>query len=76
VLDGAFLVRRIVTVTGVVQNVVEERGFAFLSANGLQYFVHFSACPDVFWELQPGDKVTFTPTSGPKGPRAEDIKRA
>ena len=39
------------------------------------HFFHRSAVQDgSFASLRDGDRVTFTPTTGAKGPRAEDVR--
>jgi len=55
-----------------------DKGFGFIaSADGQEYFFHQSACRDVrFDELREGEAVTFEKGQGPKGPRAENVRRA
>jgi CspA family cold shock protein len=60
--------------TGIIQRIVEDRGFGFLLADGTEYFFHHTALDNCgIKALQRGDQVTFLPSNGPKGPRAEDI---
>jgi CspA family cold shock protein len=63
--------------TGTIKRTT-DRGFGFIAApDGVEYFFHQSACNGTpFDALQEGDKVTFTVTQGPKGPRAEDVTPA
>jgi CspA family cold shock protein len=54
-----------------------DKGFGFIKdAGGQDYFFHRSA---VFGEgmenLREGDSVEFTVGQGPKGPRAENVRR-
>jgi CspA family cold shock protein len=61
---------------GSVTRVVLDKGFGFIRAdNGRagDYFFHRSGCRCSFDTLGAGVRVTFTPTDGPKGPRAEDV---
>lgn len=60
--------------TGTIKTLVTERGFGFILADGLEYFFHRSAAPD-FETLNRGASVTFRPTLGSKGPRAESVTR-
>lgn len=69
--------------TGTIKRLVVDKGFGFiLGADGTEYFFHQSALADPrsptrgFDALQEGDSVTFDPTLGPKGPRAEHVERA
>jgi CspA family cold shock protein len=54
---------------------ITDKGFGFIAAgDGSEYFFHRSSCQGVrFDDLREGDRVTFTPTQGPKGPRAENV---
>ena len=59
---------------GTIKRIVGAKGFGFLSAdNGQEYFFHTSGCVD-FGALKEGQAVTFVPSTGPKGPRAEDVR--
>jgi CspA family cold shock protein len=62
------------TRTGTVKSLHPEKGFGFLiDEGGVEYFFHRSACPD-FDALSRGMAVRFTPTDGPKGPRAAAVE--
>ncbi len=63
---------------GTIKRLVSEKGFGFIEASdGGEYFFHQSACSGVrFDELREGQAVTFDKGQGPKGPRAENVKRA
>jgi CspA family cold shock protein len=62
--------------TGIVKKLVKDRGFGFIrSDDGKEYFFHTSGMTKGrFDDLLENDRVSFNPTEGPKGPRAEDVK--
>lgn len=47
--------------TGIVKNIVSERGFGFIKDQKKDYFFHFSNMvdPEKFKQLEVGDKVEF-----------------
>ena len=53
-----------------------DKGFGFIdSGNGEQLFFHNSDLEGVsFDDLREGQTVEFTEGSGPKGPRAENVR--
>ena len=52
-----------------------EKGFGFIKGESGDVFFHHSAVLDgMFDELQEGQKVEYEEGSGPKGPRAENVK--
>ncbi len=59
---------------GTIKRLV-DRGFGFIAAeDGKELFFHMSAVEGVtFDSLREGQKVSFTPGEGPKGPRAEEV---
>lgn len=62
---------------GTIKRLVKDKGFGFIAdGSGAEYFFHRTAAAFEFDELVEGDAVTFTPSSGPKGPRAEAVERA
>jgi len=63
---------------GTIKRLVSDKGFGFIAAgDGNEYFFHQSACTGVsFNELREGQAVTFDQGQGPKGPRAENVRRA
>ena len=52
------------------------KGFGFITTqSGTDMFFHMSNLDGVrFEELREGQKVSYTEGSGPKGPRAENVK--
>lgn len=61
--------------TGKIKTVM-ERGFGFImSEDGREFFFHRSALTNQYdWDdFKPGKQVTFEPTIGEKGPRAERV---
>ena len=64
------------TINGTVKRLVREKGFGFLlGQDGKEYFFHQSACAAVpFDSMREGQSVTFEAGTGPKGPRAENVK--
>jgi cold shock protein len=65
------------TVTGTIRTLRVDKGFGFIKDDaGKEYFFHQSA---VYGEgidnLREGDSVEFEVGQGPKGPRAENVRR-
>jgi CspA family cold shock protein len=63
--------------TGTIRSLRVDKGFGFIKdASGKEYFFHQSA---VYGEsidnLREGDSVEFDVGQGPKGPRAENVRR-
>ena len=66
-----------VTMTGTIRTLRVDKGFGFIKDDaGKDYFFHQSA---VYGEgldnLREGDSVEFDVGEGPKGPRAENVRR-
>lgn len=63
--------------TGKIQTVRGDKGFGFVKdAEGKEYFFHQSGVQGVaFDDLREGDSVEFDVGQGPKGPRAENVRR-
>ncbi|HEY9585962.1 MAG TPA: cold shock domain-containing protein [Candidatus Paceibacterota bacterium] len=64
---------------GIIKKKVNERGFGFISAQGMEkdLFFHSNALVGVtFDELQEGDAVSFDTEDSPKGKNAVNVKRA
>lgn len=61
--------------TGTIKKLT-DKGFGFISTGGNKdIFFHMSNLDGVrFEDLYEGQSVTFTEGSGPKGPRAENVK--
>jgi cold shock protein len=63
--------------TGTIQTIRAEKGFGFIKdATGKEYFFHRSAVSGEELEnLREGESVEFDIGAGPKGPRAENVRR-
>ena len=63
--------------TGRVQTIRVDKGFGFIKDDsGKEYFFHRSAVYGEGLEnLREGDSVEFDVREGPKGPRAENVRR-
>lgn len=63
--------------TGTIARLQLEKGFGFIKDDGGQdYFFHRSAVVGEAMEnLRDGDSVEFTAGQGPKGPRADSVRR-
>lgn len=67
--------------TGIVKRIVRDKGFAFVTSQGVDYFAHASCFADLngrrsalFNNLREGDHVSFEPDENcDRGPRALDI---
>ena len=66
-----------VAVTGTIRTLRVDKGFGFIKDNsGKEYFFHQSAIyGEGIGDLREGDTVEFDVGQGPKGPRAENVKR-
>ena len=55
----------------------EQKGFGFIEQEGgTDVFVHYSSIQgNGFKTLAEGDEVEFEVTQGPKGPKAENVRR-
>ena len=65
--------------TGTVKKVISERGFGFIAApDGKEYFFHKDGLASSldFDRLVGGESVTFEVETGPKGPRATQVRAA
>jgi CspA family cold shock protein len=63
--------------TGVIKTLRADKGFGFIKgSDGSQYFFHQSAIyGEGIGDLREGDSVEFDVGQGPKGPRAENVRR-
>jgi CspA family cold shock protein len=66
-----------VTMTGTIKKLNTDKGFGFIENDTRQeYFFHQSAIyGEGIADLREGDSVEFEIGEGPKGPRAENVKR-
>jgi CspA family cold shock protein len=63
--------------TGKIRTLRGDKGFGFIKDDsGQDYFFHESAIyGEGIADLREGDSVEFDVTVGPKGPRAENVRR-
>jgi len=63
--------------TGSIRTIRAEKGFGFIKdTTGKEYFFHRSAVyGEGLEDLREGDSVEFDLGEGPKGPRAENVRR-
>jgi CspA family cold shock protein len=63
--------------TGTIRTLRVDKGFGFIKGEtGQEYFFHQSAIyGEGIADLREGDGVEFEVSDGPKGPRAESVKR-
>ena len=63
--------------SGTIKRLVRDRGFGFIRDDaGKEYFFHQSAIyGEGIEDLREGDSVEFEVGQGPKGPRAENVRR-
>jgi CspA family cold shock protein len=63
--------------TGKIRTLRGDKGFGFITGeSGTDFFFHQSAIyGEGIADLREGDSVTFDVGQGPKGPRAENVKR-
>jgi CspA family cold shock protein len=65
------------TMTGKIRTLRVDKGFGFIKdEGGKEYFFHQSAVyGEGLADLREGDSVEFEVGQGPKGPRAENVRR-
>jgi CspA family cold shock protein len=65
------------TMTGKIRTLRADKGFGFIKDDeGREYFFHQSAVyGEGLQDLREGDSVEFDAGEGPKGPRAENVRR-
>ena len=63
--------------TGTIRTLRLDKGFGFIKDDaGKEYFFHQSAIyGEGMADLREGDGVEFDVSEGPKGPRAENVRR-
>lgn len=60
---------------GTIKKVIADKGFGFIEGDRGDLFFHHSAVEGAtIEELQVGQQVSYDEGSGPKGPRAENVK--
>ena len=60
---------------GTIKKLIAEKGFGFIQGERGEFFFHPSAVQGgQFDRLREGQKVEYDEGTGPKGPRAENIK--
>jgi len=60
---------------GFIKSLKVESGYGFIRGeDNREYFVHSTGCKFDFKLINQGVKVTFEPTQGQKGPRAENVE--
>ena len=60
---------------GTIKKLVADKGFGFIQGEDCELFFHRSAVTSgSFDELREGQTVEYSAGSGPKGPRAEDVR--
>jgi CspA family cold shock protein len=60
---------------GTIKKLIADKGFGFIDGERGDLFFHHSAVEGTSIEaLRVGQAVTYTEGSGPKGPRAENVK--
>lgn len=65
--------------TGTIKKLVSDKGFGFISAEGMEkdLFFHTNSLVGVsFDELREGDSVSFESEDSPKGKNAVNVQRA
>jgi CspA family cold shock protein len=65
------------TLTGTIRTLRTDKGFGFIRDDaGKEFFFHQSAIyGEGIEDLREGDSVEFDVGEGPKGPRAENVRR-
>ena len=60
---------------GTVKWFSDGKGFGFIESQGKDFFVHFKEIQgEGFKTLKEGDKVSFEPSSSPKGAVAKNVQ--
>lgn len=62
---------------GTIKRIIRDKGFGFVAAeDGNEYFFHQASCVDRdFDQFREGTTLLFEAGQGPKGPRAENVRR-
>ena len=60
---------------GMIKKLISDKGFGFIEGERGDIFFHHSALKDTTVKaLQVGQQVEYEEGSGPKGPRAENVR--
>ncbi len=60
---------------GSIKKLISNKGFGFIEGESGELFFHSSAVENSsFEELREGQSVEYVEGSGPKGPRAENVR--
>ena len=60
---------------GTIKKLISNKGFGFIEGNGVEFFFHSSAVENSsFEDLREGQAVEYNEGTGPKGPRAENVR--
>ena len=60
---------------GTIKKLVSDKGFGFIEGDSGELFFHHSAVEGAAFEtLREGQAVEYSEGSGPKGPRAENVR--
>ena len=60
---------------GTIKKLVSDKGFGFIAGDSGELFFHHSAVEGgAFETLREGQAVEYSEGSGPKGPRAENVR--
>ena len=60
---------------GTIKKLIADKGFGFIEGERGELFFHHSALEGTtIEELREGQTVTYDEGSGPKGPRAENVR--
>jgi len=61
-------------ITGKIARLQTSKGFGFIKGAQGDYFFHMTAFQGEFSSLREGDEVSFLPSDGAKGLRAESVE--
>ena len=60
---------------GTIKKLVSDKGFGFIAGDNGELFFHHSAVEGgAFESLREGQRVEFSEGTGPKGPRADNVR--
>ena len=62
---------------GTIKKLIADKGFGFIAGDGGELFSHHTSVEGAnFEDLTEGQTVEYNEGTGPKGPRAENVKPA